>query len=74
MQYSSWATLHIYYLCLERGVNFRALGELFALSAKDEAKEFQFRVSMLEVNKICYSQRRLAVFRGTLIVFRLAGS
>eukprot|EP00752_Nemacystus_decipiens_P003758 g3461.t2 len=33
----------------DRGVNFRALGELFALSAKDETKEFQFRVSMLEV-------------------------
>ncbi|CAM9184037.1 unnamed protein product [Scytosiphon promiscuus] len=33
----------------DRGVNFRALGELFALSAQDEAKDFQFRVSMLEV-------------------------
>eukprot|EP00904_Undaria_pinnatifida_P001842 jgi/Undpi1/11659/HiC_scaffold_36.g13954.m1 len=33
----------------DRGVNFRALAELFALSAQDEGKEFQFRVSMLEV-------------------------
>eukprot|EP00903_Cladosiphon_okamuranus_P017656 g16259.t2 len=33
----------------DRGVNFRALGELFALSAKDKVKEFHFRVSMLEV-------------------------
>ncbi|CAM9700612.1 unnamed protein product [Pylaiella littoralis] len=34
---------------IDRGVNFRALGELFDLSAKDQGKEFQFRVSMLEV-------------------------
>ncbi|CAM9112685.1 unnamed protein product [Laminaria digitata] len=33
----------------DRGVNFRALAELFALSARDEGKEFQFMVSMLEV-------------------------
>ncbi|CAM9768866.1 unnamed protein product, partial [Hapterophycus canaliculatus] len=37
----------------DRGVNFRALGELFALSAQDEAKGFQFRVSMLEVYNEC---------------------
>ncbi|CAM9298740.1 unnamed protein product [Ectocarpus sp. 12 AP-2014] len=33
----------------DRGVNFRALGELFSLSNQDHTKEFQFRVSMLEV-------------------------
>ncbi|CAM9779321.1 unnamed protein product [Ascophyllum nodosum] len=33
----------------DRGVNFRALGELFALSTEDDSKEFKFRVSMLEV-------------------------
>lgn len=39
-----------------RGVNFRALGELFALSAKDEVKEFQFRVSMLEVKTMMHKR------------------
>ncbi|CAM9110909.1 unnamed protein product [Discosporangium mesarthrocarpum] len=33
----------------DRGVNFRALGQLFELSAQDYGKTFQFRVSMLEV-------------------------
>lgn len=60
-----------YRLCLERGVNFRALGELFALSAQDKAKEFQFRVSMLEVNGIVHLHVTSAVVINCIqIVFR----
>lgn len=49
-------------LFVSRGVNFQALGELFSLSAQEEGKQFQFRVSMLEVwsfRRRIYSPPRL---------------
>ena len=45
-----------------RGVNFRALAELFALSSQDEGKEFQFRVSMLEVRNTSLQEEQASAF------------
>lgn len=41
--------VHPTFPCFHRGVYFRALSELFALSTKEENKTYRFRVSMLEV-------------------------
>jgi hypothetical protein len=46
----------------DRGVNYRALGELFDRANEDTSRSYKFRVSMLEVSHACITVHTALVY------------